>query len=211
MNPRSASDSEVPSLRSRLRQATDEAILAAAEHAFAEEGLHAARMGDIAARAGVAVGTLYNHFQDRDALLAGLLERRRVELLDLFDATLRAHAREPFRRQLVAFLGAFLHYYAAHRRFFFIVTQGETNSPVSTAGALAPGMAREIYLRIEKLVKRGLKDGSLRPDAAGLYPALLMGMLRGVMIRERCLGVEAAPVDAEEVARCFLDGTGAAR
>ena len=62
-----------PRLRHRLREETVSAILEAAEHEFASDGLHAARMERIAARAGVAVGTLYNHFDDREALVLALV------------------------------------------------------------------------------------------------------------------------------------------
>ena len=85
-----------PALRQRIRETTAQAILAAAEEVFANKGLHAAHMGEIAALAGVAVGTLYNHFADRDALLAGLLEDRRAEMLARIDEAL---ATSPARRR----------------------------------------------------------------------------------------------------------------
>ena len=83
MNRRSATKvappRPAPRLRARIRETTEQAILAAAEEVFADAGLHAAHMGTIAARAGVSVGTLYNHFEDREALLAGLLLARHQE------------------------------------------------------------------------------------------------------------------------------------
>src|SRR3954471_15366151 len=72
MNRRSESEPERQTLRGRIRETTVQAILSAAEEVFADDGFHAARMGAIAAKAGVSVGTLYNHFEDRDALLGGL-------------------------------------------------------------------------------------------------------------------------------------------
>src|SRR3954470_13131171 len=108
-----------PALRQRIRETTTQAILAAAEEVFANKGLHAAHMGEIASLAGVAVGTLYNHFADRDALLAGLLEARRAELLAGIDATVRdkAIAARPFRDRLRALLVAVLSHKEAHRKF----------------------------------------------------------------------------------------------
>src|SRR3954463_14790871 len=72
-------------LRERFRQETAEAVLQAAEEVFAEKGFHAASMSEIARRAGVAVGTLYNHFADRETLLKHLLDTRCQELLALVD------------------------------------------------------------------------------------------------------------------------------
>ena len=40
---------------------------------FAEHGFEAARLDDVAARAGIAKGTLYLYFQDKEALFEELM------------------------------------------------------------------------------------------------------------------------------------------
>ena len=77
------------SLRERFKETTLQAVLTAAEEVFADAGLHAAHMGEIADQAGVSVGTLYNHFEDREALLAGLAEARYKELIADMDGALK--------------------------------------------------------------------------------------------------------------------------
>ncbi len=59
-------------LRERQRQERGEAILAAARRLFAERPYAAVRMEDIAAAAGLAKGTLYLHFADKDAIIVAL-------------------------------------------------------------------------------------------------------------------------------------------
>ena len=82
-------------LRTRLRTEVRAAILDAAESVFAEEGLHRGRMEHVSRRAGTAVGTLYNHFENRDALLATLLStRRRVTILPVFSRELLSFSHE---------------------------------------------------------------------------------------------------------------------
>src|SRR3974390_3055198 len=103
-------------LRQRLRQATVEAILDAAERAFTEEGPKA-RMESIAALAGLAVGTLYNHFADREALWAGLCRPRRGALLGRLDRALERSGGEPFQAALRAFLDALAAHWQGHRGF----------------------------------------------------------------------------------------------
>ena len=73
-------------LRDRLRESTRDAILDAAATAFNTGGAGAVRMEDIAGGAGIAVGTLYNYFRDRQALVASLLQSRTQQLLDALDA-----------------------------------------------------------------------------------------------------------------------------
>jgi TetR/AcrR family transcriptional regulator, fatty acid metabolism regulator protein len=49
-------------------------ISQAAVRVFSREGFHRARMKTIAAEAGVAVGTIYNYFKDKDDLLVCVFE-----------------------------------------------------------------------------------------------------------------------------------------
>lgn len=55
-------------------------ILDAAQAVFAERGYHRTTIKDVATRADVADGTLYNYFDNKDALLSALFERVQVEL-----------------------------------------------------------------------------------------------------------------------------------
>ncbi len=59
--------------RSEKAAATREAITAAAMGEFADKGFAAARMEDVAKRAGVAKGTVYLHFRDKQSLFEGIL------------------------------------------------------------------------------------------------------------------------------------------
>ena len=65
-----------PSKRGARRataEARRRAILAAALTVFASHGFAAARLDDVAARAGVAKGTLYLYFRDKEALFEALV------------------------------------------------------------------------------------------------------------------------------------------
>lgn len=54
--------------------ATRRRVLSAAEHLFTRRGFDQTSMADVAARAGVGVGTLYHHFADKRALLLALID-----------------------------------------------------------------------------------------------------------------------------------------
>jgi AcrR family transcriptional regulator len=55
-------------------------ILRAAAEAFAERGYHATTIKEIARLAGVADGTIYNHFDNKEALLLGIFGQLQGEL-----------------------------------------------------------------------------------------------------------------------------------
>lgn len=90
----------VQNLRTRLKEVATSAILDAAEEVFADEGLDA-RMETIAARAGVSVGTLYNHFADRVSLVASLTDTRRAKFHELLKNAIEASSELPLREHLV--------------------------------------------------------------------------------------------------------------
>ena len=66
--PNSAASPRRRTAAERARHATRTRLLASAETLFAEHGLHGVTTHDIAAHAGVAAGTFYNHFADKDSL-----------------------------------------------------------------------------------------------------------------------------------------------
>lgn len=68
------------------KNAYREAILDAAEAVFVRVGYHEAKMADIAAQTGFSVGTLYNYFDNKEAVFAALVARGCGDFLkDVFD------------------------------------------------------------------------------------------------------------------------------
>jgi AcrR family transcriptional regulator len=73
------------SLRERQREERAALILGVAQEVFAEKGYHDASLDEIAARAGIAKGTVYLHFTSKEDLLAALVEQQIVEFLAQVD------------------------------------------------------------------------------------------------------------------------------
>ncbi len=193
-------------LRERLRGETHAAILAAAELVFADEGLDRARMESIAARAGVAVGTLYNHFEDREALLSALVHHQRAALLGRLDAALAAGKGRSFEEELGALLRALVEHWAAHRGLISLLFQSDWPGRTARGRGAILG---EIVRRAEAVLCRGRSEGKLRPDAAGLQAAMLVGMARGVLVQDVMRDGGEVPVDrADRVLEVFLRGAG---
>jgi AcrR family transcriptional regulator len=210
MNGRSSSDTKAPNLRSRLREATTVAIIDAAEELFADNGFAAAHMNDIAAKAGVAVGTLYNHFTDRDTLLAALIETRRTELLEVMDQFLAQPSSGDFRTDLTALVDLMGDFFERHRRFHVIMHRlewGLHQGNFPATAACAPAMKREMYVRVDKLIKRGLKQKVLRPELSDYYAYLLMGIFRSIRLHQLENDV-GARMPLDEIVRFFMQGAG---
>ena len=203
MNRDSAKRAPAPRLRARLREATAEAIRAAAEEVLGEQGF-GARMEDIAERAGVSVGTLYNHFEDRTALLRELVRVRREALIERLDGVLARVEGEPFAEQLHALLDTVFNHFREHARFFASALQSEVfrAGPPPKDGTLAL-----LTVRVERILQRGVEAGAVRREGAELYPTLLVGMLRGLLLRAAETGRDEELRDGARVLlQVFLQG-----
>src|SRR5271167_2269342 len=119
MNP--GAPDRLPRRRDEARALFRNAILDAAEAVFAERGFHGARIQDIAERARIAVGTVYNHFEQKDDVLSALLEERTEGLL----AQVRDGESDPdgFVPRLRARVARMLTYVEQHRAFFAIANE----------------------------------------------------------------------------------------
>jgi AcrR family transcriptional regulator len=196
-------------LRERVRRETASCIASAAEDVFAAEGLHAAHVEHIARRAGVAVGTLYNYYKDRDALLAALLRTRREALFAELDAAERAAHGRPIRDQLLAFVDAKVRFQAAHRTFFRILFEGELSrmqAAYPTATDEHERSLRGFFERVETLIRRGVESGELRGGNADLDMWLLGGMIRSISVRDFRENKPCEPKDVEHLVDVFLAG-----
>jgi AcrR family transcriptional regulator len=88
----------------------------AAMRVIARKGMAAATMQEIAKEAGVAKGTIYLYFRDRDELVEKTLETVTAKLHESVDAALQTD--QPFEQKLRAVIAAKLQFFSAHREFF---------------------------------------------------------------------------------------------
>jgi AcrR family transcriptional regulator len=194
-----------------VRREISSCISNAAEEVFAAEGLHAAHVEHIARRAGVAVGTLYNYYKDRDAILAALLRIRRDALFAELDLAEKAAHGRPIRDQLLAFVTAKVHFMAAHRTFFRILFEGELSRMQAiypTATDQHAQSLRGFFARVDALVRRGVESGELDGGNTDLDGWLLGGMVRSLAVRDLRENKPCGPKDVERLVDVFLAGAG---
>jgi AcrR family transcriptional regulator len=137
-------------------------------------------METIAERAGVAVGTLYNHFKDRAAMLDALMEGRREALIERLDAVLESVDGRPFREQLQAYVAETFAHFGEHARFFHIVMQSE--GLTASRKPRSPTLVA-LSRRLQTLIARGVASGEVRGEDEELLPVLLMGMVRAALLK----------------------------
>ena len=82
-------------------QATVDAILKATAHILVAEGYDRASSNKVAARAGVSIGSLYQYFPGKEALVAALLERHLDRMGEVLRAAFPRLAAAPVERAAV--------------------------------------------------------------------------------------------------------------
>jgi AcrR family transcriptional regulator len=88
-----------------------EAILEATARILAERGYAGTNTNHVAERAGVSVGSIYQYFPNKEALVAALHERHAAQMERAIDAVLARARRASLRAQIAAMVRAML---AAH-------------------------------------------------------------------------------------------------
>ncbi|NKF21957.1 TetR/AcrR family transcriptional regulator [Solimonas marina] len=95
--------------RQQRAQATVEAILDAAARILSGDGYAAMSTNRVAELAGVSVGSLYQYFPNKDALITALHERHGREIHEMLDVALTATAGGSLREIITALVQASLH------------------------------------------------------------------------------------------------------
>ncbi len=190
------------SLRERLRETTSREILAAAEQVFAAVGLERASMAQIAEEAGVAVGTLYNRFKDREALLEALLFERRADLLAKLDTQISELIQAGFRLKLSSFFCTLFTHFEEHRAFLRLVFAREVGKKEKREE-----MSRALLERVELILKQGRREQVLRRDPDHSMAVFLMSAAKGMLQRDYygLPGLKPS-VAADTLVTLFIDG-----
>ena len=207
VNIGSSTKKKVRPLRERVRDAVSGAILDAAEEIIAERGVHQASMSEIAARAGVAVGTVYNHFADRDSLLRALFRARRALISPEIVRLAEARRGAGFEERLRGLVRDVLELLEHHRRFVVVALEAEqiTSEPAS-GGASRPVMTA-LRAATADILAAGASAGAIRPGEVDRLIRLLLGAMRGLLRYRLEIGGPFTD-DADLLVDVFLRGAG---
>ena len=179
------------------------AILKAALDEFSERGFAAARLDDVARRAGVAKGTIYLYFKDKEALFQELVRFQIGPVVGALEAVLASdlplaviveHALDIFVREI----------YGTHRKqvLRLIISEGPRFP------ALAEFYYREVLAHILKAVRarlaRAVERGEIAGDELVRFPQLL-GAPGIVAIVWSGLFDRFEPLDVRAMMRAYFD------
>jgi len=164
-----------PTRKEREQRFRTDLVLEAAESVFAAQGFQGASMEDIAARAELSVGSLYNVFPGKEALFAAVIERRQDEFLA---GAAAAIASEPSALgKLERLMGFAFTYFERHENVFQLYLSATSGFLWNIRRTLGEG-AFQRQLRfvdfIAGICRQGMaREGWPRADAVTLAWALI--------------------------------------
>lgn len=160
-------------------------ILDAAEQLFANKGVQATSLDQVARAAGVTRGAVYWHFRDKRDLLAALRDRYRPPEIDIMEAALANRLDDVFE-VIISLTHPCLATFAAEesrQRMFMILEQNPPDA--------GPGPNLEGFGLMVRLMTRAQENGHLAADltpteAALSLVALFRGLMAEWMVSDRC-------------------------
>jgi AcrR family transcriptional regulator len=196
------------SIQEHTRTAYREAILDAAERVFVRVGFSDAKMADIAAEAGASVGTLYNHFDSKEAVVASIAGRCHGQYTA---AVLQGLEGEDPMAQLRSIVQRTLEFIESRGALFALYVQ-LSSAKVTELRHVGGQQAEDNYLRflaaLEETMKKAVAAGLVRGDiGTDVLAAALASMVNGMLFtwvqknrRDRLAD------SAEVVMKLFLEG-----
>ena len=170
---------------------------------FIARGFAATRLEDVAKRAGVAKGTIYLHFTDKEALFQELIRSAVVPLVDRLAAPPVAGGSA--RAMFESFAETIAHDVVATRR-------GDILRLFLTEGSRFPSLAefyhREVIARgmagMRALIQYGIARGEIRNEALAQFPQLMVAPAIVAVIWHG-LFERLSPLDTAAMLRVHID------
>jgi AcrR family transcriptional regulator len=200
---RKAASLKPPSSRATRAAERRQAIIEAALDEFVARGFAATRLDDVAKRAGVAKGTIYLHFKDKEALFQELIRTALVPLIGRLAAP--PPAGGSVRAALEGFAKTFAQEVVTTRR-------GDIVRLIVAEGARFPAIAdfyyREVVSRglagMRALIELGIASGEIRQQGLTRFPQIVVAPAIVAVIWQGLFG-RHSPLDATEMLGVHLD------
>jgi TetR/AcrR family fatty acid metabolism transcriptional regulator len=183
-----------------------DAIIQAAVSVFAEKGFYSAKVSDVAKKAGVADGTIYNYFKNKDDILISLFEKKMDYVLKQFDEAL-SNIPDPIKKLQLFF-----------STYFNIIKEDENLAEVFQVELRQSEKFLKDYHNqkfidylniIATILNEGIKAGFFRMDIkVDILKVMIFGAIDEVA-RQWILGANAKyslEEAAQQISKLIIDG-----
>lgn len=163
--------------REKLREVRTRYILDAAQEMLVEKGYQYISMDEIAARVGIAKGTLYQHFPRKENLILALFEQHLVWFEQAIEEA--AHANLPARARLEQILRyVYQNQHGAYALLQALTHTVEMRRSLAERKELMFQRMEKALTRIKDILEEGKTEGSFEPTlSTGLMLSAFLNAL----------------------------------
>jgi AcrR family transcriptional regulator len=165
------SNGERATWRERERERAREEILHAAADTFAESGYAKTSMKEIAARAGISVGMLYNYFKGKEEIYRELIEHYFTHLHEKADA--ECDPNDPPIKQVLCRIGSAIEFYWENRSLAMMYL----NENPLRLEYVVKGLEERTRSVMAELVQRAMERGDIAEEDPMVLAALITGAI----------------------------------
>jgi AcrR family transcriptional regulator len=159
--------------RAEKSVARREAILAAALEEFAARGFEGARLDDVARRAGVAKGTIYLHFRDKETLFQELIRSTLTPIVAMIEAAGKTDM--PLRAVFDHLAGAFVReVLGTQRKDIVRLILSEARRFPKLAEFYYREVPERAFAAVRVLVRKAIDRGEIADDTLFWFPQLII-------------------------------------
>lgn len=182
------------------RQSIQEAVI----RLICREGLAAVTMERVAQEVGIAKGTVYLHYRDKQHLLDEVKESALAPVTEKIEDLLRGDA--PADRKLRAYAVQYLSYFDEHRDLFRILLYEHEVTRVR-GSRIQADRYRHVLQNVARVVRDGVRAGVFRDVDPHIVAAMFIESNLAV-VNQRLLTEKPAPAenDAALLADVFING-----
>lgn len=201
--PKKARGKIPPGARDARSAARREAILAAALDEFSQRGFEATRLDDVARHAGIAKGTIYLYFRDKESLFQELVRTSLSPMVGIIESAQIGNLPARAIAQMIADIFV---------REIFGTRRKDVIRLIITEGARFPKLAEFYYHEVierviaalRAIMSRAVARGELSSDALARFPQLLVAPALVALVWNGMFD-RFAPLDIRELMRAHLD------
>ena len=164
------------------KQRTLEALIAAGQAIFSERSADDVTVEEIADRAGVAIGSIYNHFGSKAGLQAAVVEHALDTDRHYMDRAYTA-GRSPVE-QIYAAAEQYLDFYLDHPEYFRMLAFPSEPGQYQAGQELSERLVRAVDEQNSRLVdalRQGIETGALRPVDPEEVATILWSAWNGII------------------------------
>jgi len=158
------------SLKEKQRQEREDLIIQAAEEVLLEKGYYETSMDEIAARVGIAKGTIYKHFPGKEDLVLGIFQRDMKALLQGIDDVI-AKEHTPSTKLKALLLFTYAGFFSKQTQLLASMYNGVDLKRLLVEKG---GCMKDLWENLVVRVKQLLEDGKAAGEFATSIPTNVM-------------------------------------